>query len=425
MLIKTKIIAPPLRSGMLLRKTLIQRLSAAQDYPFTSISGPAGSGKTTLLGHWIANERLHVAWYSLDEEDNTPDLFFRYLLAALAHTDRQLHKSFRPMLENQRELTGKMVIAHLIESLANCPKDIHVVLDDFHQITNGTIHDSLARLIQYIPDNLHFVFLSRHDLPAPINAVTLKKERLAILASDLKFSEKETAALYREVIPIAFSASQIHDLHRHVEGWAAGLQLIGLSVGSCKEPINLLNILNQTQEQVAGYLIHEILRTQPEKIRDFILTTAILDRFCPEMCVEVTGMPDSEQILERLKRMNLFLVPLGADAGSGHKWYRYHHLFSEIVRRQVVIADPCLISATLRKAALWCACNNQPEDAFRMAFRSNDVEFTADLVEDHIMKYIETSGKRLKSKSSSEAAKMRFPFYSNGAIRRQRNYRRS
>jgi len=373
MLIKTKIVPVPPRPGTLLRKALIQRLGAAEGYPFISISGPAGSGKTTLAGQWITQKRPQVAWYSLDEEDNAPDLFFRYLLEALARTEERFHKSFKPMLENQRELTGDKVIPHLIASLSNYPRNIHIVLDDFHQIINGVIHDSLVRIIQYSPTNLHFIILSRHDLPAPIAAATIKKERLAILSSELRFTEKETAALYKEIFPLSLSPEQIHDLHRHVEGWAAGLHLIGLSVGSRNAPVDLIDILDQAKEQVACYLIHDILNRQPDKIRNFVFTTALLDRFCPEMCAEVTGMSDSDQMLDHLKCMNLFLVPLSAESGSDRKWYRYNYMFSDVVRQQVDIVSTGLIRATLRKAALWLAQNGHLEDAFRIAFRSREL----------------------------------------------------
>lgn len=390
MLIKTKITTEPLRSRMLLRETLIQRLCAAEAYPFLVISGPAGSGKTSLVGQWIEQARLQVAWYSLDEEDNEPDLFFRYLLTSLAQTDDRLHKAFCPILENHWELAAENVIPHIIESLSVLPLDIHLVLDDFQRITNAEIHNALARLIEHIPTRLHIIILSRYCLPAPIDAVTLKKERIEISAADLRFKEKEAAALYKEVIPLSISPEQIHDLNRHMEGWAAGLQLVGLSIKSQGHHQNLSNILNQANEQVANYLIHDILRLQPEKIRNFVFTTALLDRFNPELCAEVTGMPDVLKTIAHLEHINLFLIPLTTDSNSQRRWYRYHHMFSGVIRRQAAINDPNSIPATLRKAALWYARHHHLEDALSTAFRSCDIEFTADLMEDFIMGYVET-----------------------------------
>lgn len=386
MLIKTKLIIAPLKSCMLYRKGLVQRLCAAEGYPIILISGPAGSGKTSLACQWIGRGQHRIAWYSLDEEDNEPDLFFRYLLTSLAQSDAGLHKALTPMLQNHRGLAAEEVIPHLITALSALRRDIYIVLDDFHRITSGQIHDALARIIEYIPARMHLVFLSRYSLPARIDAVTLKKEKLLISASDLKFTEGETAALYKEVFPLSLSADQIQALNRHVEGWAAGLQLIGLSAQSQGHLLNLSDILNQAHDQVANYLIHDILRMQPEEIRNFILTTAPLDRFNTELCAEVTGMSDARDIIDHLEQMNLFLIPLD----TRHEYYRYHHMFSEVVRRQAAIADPDAIPTTLRKAASWWARHQHLEDALRSAFGSGDLEFAADLMEDHVLSYVGT-----------------------------------
>lgn len=390
MLITTKIKPPALRSGLLFREALVQQLDKAAGYPVISISGPAGSGKTSVVCQWIQRFQLRVAWYALDEEDNDPDLFFRYLLAVLARSDEQLHKAFRPMLENQRALNGQNVIPHLLITLFSLHLDIYLILDDLHRITNPSIHHALGRLIQYSPAHLHMVLLGRAGLPAPIDAVAFKKEHLAITSAELKFTPKEATALYREVIPLGLTPGQIRDLYQYMEGWAAGLQLVGLSAGTRQDPPDLSAILDQAHEQVANYLIADILQKQPEKIRRFIFTTALLDRFDPGLCAEVTGMPDAAGILDSLERMNFFLVPLYKNGNGRKKWYRYHHMFCEVIRRLVATFDAASIAETLRKAALWSARNDYPEDALRLAFRSEDMEFTAGLLEDHVMHYVDT-----------------------------------
>jgi LuxR family maltose regulon positive regulatory protein len=389
MLIKTKLQAPSLRSRLLDRGELIGRLSAAKESPLVLVSGPAGSGKSSLICQWISRERLRVAWYSLDEEDNEPDLFFRYLLTTLIQADERLDGAFGPMLGNQRGLNGKDVIPQLVESFSGLSSDIHLILDDFHQIENPEILGSLARLIQYLPDRLHIVMLSRYGLPAAVDIVVIKKETLTIGASNLKFTEQETVALFEKIIPLSFTPDQIRDLHRHVEGWAAGLQLIGVSVRTKGRVADVSNILNQAHDQVANYLVNDILKLQPDKIRTFILATALLDRFNPKLCTEVTGHADAVRILSGLERMNLFLIPLDAKDNDDREWYRFHHMFSEVVRRQVAIETPDLMAVTLRKAAKWFAENNCLEDALRSAFRSDDYEFAANLMEAYISRYIE------------------------------------
>lgn len=386
MLINTKLQTAQLNSSMLLREPLINRLCVAKGYPLILISGPAGSGKSSLACQWIRREKLNVAWYSLDAEDNEPDLFYRYLLTALAQSDAQLHKAFNPMLECRQKFTGDNIIGQLIKSVCALSRNIHLVLDDFHQITSAEIQAALARLIYYIPANLHLVILSRYDLPAPIDTVVAQKEKLVLSASDLKFTEKETAEFYKKIMGIYFSPKQIRDVNRCVEGWAAGLHLIGLSLRSQGDISNLSSILKQTSDQVANYLIHDILRMQPEKIRDFVFATALLDRFTPELCAEITGCGDASRIIAHLERLNLFLIPLDDD----RKWYRYHHIFSEVVRGWVAVENSDLIPQTLRLAALWLTRNNHLEDALRCAFQCDDLEFAADLMEEHILTYVET-----------------------------------
>ncbi len=384
MLIRTKLQAPLLNSRLLYRKHLIRRLCAAEGCPLILISGPAGSGKTSLACQWIKQNSLKVAWYSLDEEDNVPDLFFRYLLTTLIQAEKQLERHLGLLLTNKRELTCETVIPNLIESLFHLPVSIRLILDDFHQIENEEIHAALARLIQYIPARLQLAVLSRVYLPVPMDAVALKKERVEISASDLKFTQQESAELFKNVIPLSFSADQIRDLNQHIEGWAAGLQLIGLLVGSKGNISDLSPILNQAHKKVSYYLIHDILSRQSEQIKNFIFTTALLERFTPELCAEVTGAQDADGILAQLERMNLFLIPLDTQG----RWYRYHHMFSEVIRRQVSLETPGLILATLRKAALWLAADNHLEDALRSALKFNDFEFAADLMEDYLPQYI-------------------------------------
>lgn len=385
MLIDTKLKSPALKSGTLFRKDLIKRLCGAEGYPVILVSGPAGSGKTSLICQWIAEKRLTAAWYSLDQEDNEPDLFYRYLLAAFIHGYEELRDSLGPMLDSQQQLTGDGVFSLVIESLSGKNRRFRLFLDDLHHIEDKEILNTLVRLMKHMPAALQLVVLSRHPLPAAMGAAALKKECLEICASDLKFTEKETAALLKKALPFSISADQIRQLNRYVEGWAAGLQLISLEARSKGKNFDLSKIIDKAHVQVAGYLIHDILGMLPEKTRKFLLATALLDRFNPEVCADVTGQKDTAGTLARLERMNLFLIPLD-DSG---KWYRYHHMFSEAVRHQIIIDDPDLITATLRKAAMWFAANNHVEDAMRSAFRSGDLEFAADLLEEHIFQYIE------------------------------------
>jgi len=385
MLIRTKTKVPSLRSKMLFRTDLIKQLKASKGYPFVFLSGPAGSGKTSLVCQWLQKEEFRVAWYSLDQEDNEPDSFYRYLLSAFVEADAPLDETLGPMLCNQQQLTGDLVVPLLIESLTGADRTIHLILDDFHHVKNEEIINTIARLIQYMPAHLQLVVLSRYRLPAAMDVVAFKKERLEITASDLKFTDTETADLFKNIMPSPISIEMIRELNQHVEGWAAGLQLIGLEVKSKGTGFDLSNVISQAHEQVASYLVYDILSMQPEEIRNFIFATALLDRFNPEVCAAVTGQKEATGIIAHISCMNLFLIPLDSDG----QWYRYHHMFSEVVRRRVAVDDPDLVSNILQKAAKWFAEKHLIEDAMRCAFRSGDFDFAADLMEDHIFQYVE------------------------------------
>lgn len=371
---------------MLFRKALIDRLRNTTGAALIFICGPAGSGKTSLARQWIEQGKRRGAWYSLDEEDNRPDAFFRYLLATLSQADEQLKSKLRPLLADRHALSAESVIVHLIGALSHLSYRIPLVLDDFHHITNCDLHDCLARLIRYMPDSLQIVIVSRHNLPTPVNAVVVKKNHTVITSDDLKFKEKESIDLFRKAISNGLSVDRARDLHRHMDGWATGLQLIDLLIQRKGGRLELSSILNQVYEDVANYLIHDSLRMQPESMRQFIFTTALLDQFSPSLCVAVSGRQDALKILTRLERMNLFLIPLDAD----RKWYRYHHVFSEVVRHHIALSDPDSIKAVQVKAAKWLALNNCPEDALHCALQSNDLEFAAGLMEDVNVRYFET-----------------------------------
>lgn len=383
MLINTKLKAPPLRSSLLYRQELIKRLRAAEGFPIIQILGPAGSGKTTLTSQWINAASISAAWYSLDKEDNDPDLFFRYLLTVFTYVDKGLNASFGPLLNNRHRLTSELAIPHIIESFSGKGQQILLIMDDFHHIKDENILNAFPRLIQQRPTRLKFVILSRYSLPTSMAMVIPEKDHFDITASDLKFTEEESTAFFKKVVPGRFSPDQIENLSRYFEGWAAGLQLAGLSASSKNHGDDLSYILNKTHEKVASYLIYDILQIQSEKIRNFITATTLLDRFNPELCTEVTGRNDAAEMLAHIEQLNLFLITLD----SKQKWYRYHHTFSEVVRQRTIQHNPDLIAITLRKAASWFAANNHLEDALRCAFRSEDYEFAADLMENYITLY--------------------------------------
>ncbi len=378
-LISTKLHSPPLKPRLLYRPHLLVRLSQGKNNPLIVICSTAGSGKTSLVSQWIGTEKLAAAWYSIDQIDNESDIFFRYFLAALAGMDDGLSSVAGPLLRKQERLTAAAVVPLIIEHLAEVPKDIYLVLDDYHLIAHGEIHDALSYFLDHIPPRVHVVIITRHAIPFSVSHFRVRSQTTEISAADMSFTEEETARFFSETMGIDLSAERVNEFARYTEGWIGGLQLLGLTLQADPTLKGLALFSNKaSRETVAGYLIEEVVNAQPENIKSFLRATAFLDRFNADLCREATGQSDVQSILAHVRRHNLFLVPLDAE----RIWYRYHQILSEALRDLVKGAEPDLAKNVHRKAALWFARNHYLEDAFQHAFASEDFEFAADLMED-------------------------------------------
>ena len=377
-LISTKSHIPPLRSRMLPRLHLIDRLLAGKEARLIFISGTAGSGKTSLVCQWIKQDKLPVAWYSLDKADNEPDTFFRYLLTVLSSMDDGLSAAVGLWLQERRRLSGSEIVPMVTQCLLDLSKDIYLVLDDYHLITSGEIHDALAHLLDHMPSKAHLVIISRYALPFSVCRFKIRNQMVELSAKDMKLTEKETEQFFAEIMSVNLTAEETNRVARYMEGWIGGLQLFGLSIKEKVTPEGLGRSLSRSFPETTAYLIDEVVNMQPEKVKTFLYATTHLDRFNVDVCREVTGLRDAPDILDHIYRNNLFLIPLDSEI----TWFRYHHLFSEAVRERFAISSPDTVSLIHRKAALWFAHNGYLEDALRHAWASGDSGFVADLMED-------------------------------------------
>ena len=380
MLITTKIRAPLLRSKIVHRTQLVDRISVNQSCRLVLISGMAGSGKTSLVCQWIAQVKPLVAWYSLDSMDDDTDLFFRYLLFALSDLHKGLSSALAPLLQDKRGLLGKEVVASVIEALVDVTEDVYLVIDDYHLITSREIHDALSYFLSHMPPQMHVIFISRKELPFPISHFKVRNQMIEISALDLKFTEKETTAFFTEVMPINLSEDQIHQMGKQTDGWVGGLQLLGLSLQGEEDIHNLKDIMGKTRDEAADYLMNEVIDTQHEDVKTFLYATSLLDRFNIQVCQAVTGLENVSEILDHLYRNNLFLIALDNE----RIWYRYNHLFADVIRSRIGLMSWNIFCQVHQKAALWFSENGCLEDAFRHAFASEDIEFAADLLEDYV-----------------------------------------
>ena len=318
MLISTKIHPPQLKSNLLNRQHLIDRLSDGKKHRLMLITAPAGYGKTSLVGQWINRDNPRVAWYSIDDTDNDFDIFFRYLMAALIKVDKGFQKILGPYLKGRVRLDEDDVVPVIIQALNTLSNDLYVIMDDYHEIRVDRVHRALARILKYLPPKGHIVIISRHKLPPSLVRVKCQYDMVEITPDDLKFSEDETRYFFKQVIPLDLTTDQIHELVRLVDGWVAGFQMFGLSQTGREIAQEPERIIKAAGREVVDYLIQEVVMAQPEKVRQFLYKTCALSRLNAEICQHVAGYFDAGKILDDLHRQNLFLIPLNAD----HTWFR-------------------------------------------------------------------------------------------------------
>ncbi len=344
------------------------------------ISGAAGSGKTSLACQWIVREGLKVAWYSLDKTDNEEDVFFRYLVASIASCDSQL-MSLVSACFSSGAFSERRVVQQIIQHVNDYSGDVYLVFDDFHFATSSAIHSALSSLLKGIPANMHLVILSRHMIPFSLSPLRIKDQIVEIFPFEMRFSEQETERFFVDVIPVSLTNPEVREAARRMDGWVGGLQLLGLSLKGRRTPLEMNDVLRKANRTAIDYLVDEVIDVQTTETKAFLEATAPLDRFNVETAKEVTGNLAAGEILDHVYRNNLFLIPLD----PGGNWYRYHNIFSEAIKERMRTGSPDRLRQIRQQAALWFAKNGQIEDAFRNAFASDDVEFAADMLEDHLM----------------------------------------
>ena len=374
----TKLFVPALRPQVIPRPRLIARLREGlrPGRKLTLISAPAGFGKTTLLSEWIADSRqrdasVRVAWVSLDDGDNDPARFLTYLVAAL----RSAGPAQPPSVE--QALTVEQTLTALINDIAQAPHDTILVLDDFHLVDAAPVRDALAFLLERLPSNVHLAMAGRSDPSLPLARLRGRGELTELRAADLRFTADESAAFLNEVMGLTLSATDIAALETRTEGWIAGLQLAALSMRDRSDIAGFIRAFTGSHRFVIDYLVEEVLQRQPDDVRNFLFRTAILDRLSGPLCDAVTGQAGGDEMLEKLERENLFVAPLD----DHRRWYRYHHLFADVLRARFPAEWRDSLPDLHRRAGEWYERNNLPEDAVRHALAAEDFERAANLIE--------------------------------------------
>src|SRR5919112_741425 len=368
------------------RPRLVERLDEGLHRKLSLVSAPAGFGKSTLLGEWVAALPRPAAWLSLDEGDGDPARFMAYLVAALRTIASDIGEGVLVAFRNPQPPPTETVLTALLNEIAAVEDEIVLVLDDYHVIDARAVDDALAFLLEHSPPRMRLVISSREDPHLHVARLRAQGQLIELRAADLRFTPAEAAEFLKGVMGLSLSAEDIAALETRTEGWIAGLQLAAISMQGHRDATNFIKSFTGSHRFVMDYLVEEVLQQQSERVQAFLLRTSILDHLCGPLCDAVLLDPSAsaQETLEYIEHANLFLVPLDNERG----WYRYHHLFAELLRQRLhqkadwFTGDEVRAVAELHaRASTWYEDHGLEVDAFRHAAAAHDLERAERLIE--------------------------------------------
>jgi LuxR family maltose regulon positive regulatory protein len=390
-LMATKLFIPPAGKNLVLRLRLLEKLDRglSPGCHLIVVSAPAGYGKTTLLSTWLAHlksSEYHpsplIAWLTLEGSDNDPNTFWSYIISSLQAQQDGLGGKAQNLLQppNPPDLEG--ILAALVNDLAQISTPFFLILDDFYLIRNPTIHQSLSFFIDHLPPQFHLLILSRTDPPLKLALLRGRGHLLEIRLAELRFSNDEATAFLNEGMGLTLSLNEIDLLNAKAEGWAAGLQMAGISLQGRSDTTRFIQSFSGSNRYILDYLVEEVLKRQPAAVQDFLVRTSILDIFCSSLCdtliknTDQDDIPYSQSILEYLEDSSLFIIPMDDD----RIWYRFHRLFADLLKNRLQQRLPNEISGLHRKASQWYEQNGWVTQAIEQALRAKDYEHAIFLI---------------------------------------------
>lgn len=384
-LLKIKTSIPPPASRTVLRESFEQKMDTILQHGdsfscfLTLVSAPAGFGKTTAVRNWLRGKEGQTAWLSLNEEESEPGRFWFYLVSALQNIQNNIGAGLLASLKagetspSSRDGSSSPFLITLLNELFDLENPLLLILDDYHRVDNPQVHEEMAFFLENLPPTVHMVVITRSDPPWPLSRWRAGGKIIDIRLSDLRFSAKETSQFLSQNTSSDLKDPHLKALHKKTEGWAAGLQLVAFSLSSCSNIDEFVSTFTGSQRHIFHFLSEEVFQKQPPSIQNFLLETSILTHFNASLCNAVTGRKDGQELLSRLEKNNLFVIPLDQEGN----WYRYHQLFADLLSSQLKVKSPEKISELHARAGKWLLEAGEPGQAIRHARAENNLEKVA------------------------------------------------
>ncbi|NOU47156.1 MAG: hypothetical protein HOO86_08855 [Bacteroidales bacterium] len=366
----TKLHIPPVGNNIIHRSELHEKLNTGLSRKLILVSAPAGFGKTTVLSDWINQNKIPAAWFSIDNGDNDPVDFLSYIISGIQGLREEFGQSTLKLLHSPNKPSVESIVSLLINEILNINQNIFLVLDDFHLIKSIEVLKLVTYLLEHIPGNIHIVILTRSDPAIAVSRLRSQNQLVEIRSSDLSFSANEISVLFNKKLKLGLSLDDVYSLKTKTEGWIAGLQLTALSMQGREDISGFIQDLMGDNRYIMDYLMEEVLKIQTDDIREFMIQTSVLEQMSGPLCNKVLNRNDSRLILETLDKNNMFIVPLDNE----RHWYRYHHLFANLLKQRLLQKDPMLLIDIHTKACEWFEQNNMFNFAIEHALEIKNYE---------------------------------------------------